>query len=228
LSKAAFAALILCVLAKSAGAQDALRGKRIYLDGGRKNGAGISCVDCHGGMPGALHGITKAANRPSAIEYALGAIPQMAPLRDRLTNGDIEDLSAYLAHPDVASPRVGISTEGPPANRYNPERLEFLGATGVSSQVSTIRISNTGEMPIRLLSSPAMGGLQAENFLISFTDCEMGRTLTPRSSCRIDISFRATDSIQRHAATLSVKHDWIEDAVTFALLGQIAPAPRKQ
>ncbi|MFM9970869.1 MAG: c-type cytochrome, partial [Burkholderiales bacterium] len=117
--------LMFCLLANAAVAQDALRGKRIYHDGGRLNGAGISCVDCHGGVPGALHGINRAARNPTAIEYALGAISQMSRLRGHLTKADIQDLAAYLAQPLVASPRLAVSTKGPAANSYTTERLEF-------------------------------------------------------------------------------------------------------
>lgn len=212
-------ALLCCALAGTAGAQDALRGKRLYLDGGRGNGAGISCVDCHGGMPGALHGIARAGGRPAAIEYALGAIPQMAPLRGRLSGRDIEDLSAYLANPGVPSPRLSLAADGPAASPHSPERLEFRAAAGSNSPVTVVRLRNTGERPLRLLSAPAIAGRHAQQFAIVSSDCSQGSVLEPQSSCGIGVAFWSPSGGTLFTATLGVDHDWVGGAVAVALLG---------
>ena len=51
-------------------AQDALRGKRVYLDTARLANASVSCVDCHLGLPPGLFGIGRAANNPAIVANA--------------------------------------------------------------------------------------------------------------------------------------------------------------
>ena len=217
--------MLFFVLTGAVNAQDALRGKRIYHDGGRQNGTGISCVDCHGGVPGALHGIGRAAGNPAAIEYALGAIAQMARLRGHLSRENIEDLASYLASPNIASPRLSVSTHGLAANPYTAERLEFRSPEGTNSPVTTVRLTNAGERSLGILSSPALTGQNAKNFAISATDCLPNRVLAPQASCGIDVVFRARTSKTLLLATLRVDHDWIGGGVSVALLGHVGGAP---
>ena len=96
-------ALVLVFMAPAA-AQDALRGKRLYLDTARVTGAPVSCVDCHRALPPGLFGIGSAANNPAIIANALNSIPQMAPLRGRLTAADIADVAAYIGNPACRVP----------------------------------------------------------------------------------------------------------------------------
>ena len=69
-------------------AQDAVRGKRLYLDAPREVGTVNACVDCHGGLPDGAFGIDRAAGDPAAIERAVAAVPQMAGFRGRLGAAD--------------------------------------------------------------------------------------------------------------------------------------------
>ena len=107
-----------------AAGQDALRGKRLYYDISALTPAPVSCVECHGAYPGAVHGIGRAANEPHAIRYALGAIPQMARLGEHLSAQDIADIAAYLGAPDVPSPQLVLVSDGPGADHGAQGRLE--------------------------------------------------------------------------------------------------------
>ena len=207
------AVIALILLTGTASAQDALRGKLLYLDGGRLNGAGVSCVDCHGGLPGALHGIGgKAANKPSAIEYALGVISAMAPLRGRLDVKDLEDLAAYIGRPDVPSPAplflVGEAGRG-------IDRLEFR-----SPGMQTVRLSNSGGLSLRLTAAPILGGPHAADFSIASTSCLQGMQLAPQQVCRVDIAFQPGVAGDRRFASLAIAHQWTGAGSYLALIGQ--------
>lgn len=219
--------VLVALAAMAAGAahgQDALTGKRLYHDVGRLRGTGISCVECHGGLPGGLHGIGKAGGKPSAIDYAINAIPQMSPLRGRLSAQDLEDLASYIAQPEVPSPDLRIATEGPARSPWSSERLEFPAiAAGTASPASTIRLTNAGRLPLRLLSAPALSGPDAHHFTIDAGDCVAGITLVAGQSCRISVDFRPLrGAAGQRSARVNVAHDWLGGELNVALIGRVA------
>jgi len=217
-----FVVLLLVGAAPPALAQDALRGKWLYQDVGRLSGAGVSCIDCHGGLPGALHGMGKVAGNPAAIAYALGAISPMTPLRGHLTERDMADIAAYVAYPAVPSPEPRITTAGPAATPYTADRLEFAAAPdGTSSPPSTVRLTNAGALPLRLAAAPALAGPAAEQFAITATDCAAGTILAQQQSCAVDIVFHPKGDPGLRAASLGLAHDWILGGVNVALIGRI-------
>jgi cytochrome c553 len=226
-------ARVLCGLvaagaAGSAPAQDSLAGKRLFHDAGRLRGTGISCVECHGGLPGGLHGIGKAAGNPAALDYAINAIPQMAPLRGKLSARDLEDLAAYIANPAVASPELRIGTDGPGSSAWSVERLEFPApGAGAASPASTIRLSNAGALPLRLQSAPTLDGPHAAEFVITESDCDAGKSLDSAQSCSIRITFQPRGPAGLRSASVGVTHDWLGGRVRIALIGRVAPAVRR-
>jgi cytochrome c553 len=208
--------MLVSLAAAGTHAQDALRGKRLYHDTAGVTGASVSCVECHGGLPGALHGLPKAAGNPAAIEYAVNAISQMAPLRGRLGEAERADLAAYIARHDV---ELRLTTEGPAHTPWSAERLEFPPPAG-GSPPSVIRISNAGQVPVRLLSSPVIEGPHAGEFVLVETDCVAGLTLTPSQSCRLSIAFNPRAVAGLRTASVGVRHDWIRGALHVALIGR--------
>jgi cytochrome c553 len=220
------AALLFSVISGDAAAQDALRGKQLYQDVGRLRGSGVSCVDCHGGFPGALSGLGKAAGDPTAIAYAIGAIQQMAPLRGRVTPEDMADIAAFLSAPSIPSPEPRLTTSGPAASPYSSERLEFPElSAGHVTPPSTIRLANLGAAPLKLLSAPDLSGPAAAQFASAATDCAAGATLAMQQSCAIEIVFRPEGEPGLRAAALGLKHDWIRGGFNVALIGRIPSTP---
>jgi cytochrome c553 len=208
----------------AAWAQDALAGKRLYLDVARLRGAGVSCVDCHGGLPGAAFGIGRAANQPAIVERAVNSIPQMTPLRGRLSATDYADLAAYIGRPDVPSPLLRATTSGSAAR--GAERMDF-GAQPQATQgaVSRWRLGNDGALPLRLISAPQLRGAQPGDFTIVASECTAGLELVPGAGCSVDLAFRPTASGARQAAAF-VAHDWVGGEVALALTGEgAASAP---
>lgn len=212
---------LLALLCLDAAAQDALRGKRLYLDGGRMNGSGLSCVDCHGGLPGALHGMGKAARNPGAIEYALGSVSQMAPLRGRLNTEDIADLAAYIGEPGVPSPDLRLMAIDATGTTPGRERLEFQAATSGFGE-ATLLLSNAGAVSLQWHSPPFITGPHSSQFFISASDCKDGMSLAPRQSCSIQVGYSADPSGTLRTATLGLRHDWLGGGVYLALLGRTA------
>lgn len=209
--------------AGSCRAQDALRGKLLYHDVGRLSGAGVSCIDCHGGMPGGLHGIGRAAGRPAVIEEAIGAIHQMAPLRGRLGATDLADLAAYLARPSVPSPDLRPGTVGPDGRFLPGERVAFEAASAGAATAATARIVNAGSVAVRLRSGPRLAGPDAALFGVDRSDCVEGLELAPGRSCSITVAFRASGAAPGlRSASLAVDHDWIGGGTTLALIGRSA------
>lgn len=218
-------AFLCCALvaaaAGPAAAQDALAGKRLYLDAARVRATGISCVDCHGALPGGAFGIGRSANDAVAVERAVNSIPQMTPFRGRLLGTDYADLAAFIGRPDVPSPQVRSTTFGPAAR--GPERLQFAApAAGTASAPSRWQIANDGAVPMRITGAVTLRGAAAADFTVTATDCTAGRTLGPGESCGVDLAFRPTESGERVAAA-AVPHDWVRGETALALQGTGEP-----
>lgn len=200
--------------------QDALRGKQLYHEGGRLNGADVSCIDCHGGAPGALHGLGRAADAPAVIDYAIGAIEAMTPLRGRLSARDMVDIAAYIARPGVPSPEPRVSVSGPAASPHSDDRLEFGGKDKVSGAV---RLSNVGAVALRLVAAPALNGEHAALFSIAESTCDAGLVLRQNESCTVKVAFSPETRPGLRVAVLSLAHDWIGAGINIALIGRSAP-----
>lgn len=211
-------------------AQDALRGKRLYLDAARMVGSGVSCVDCHGGFPPGLFGIARAANDPSAVERAVKSIPQMTPLRGRLAAADYADLAAYLGNPGVPSPALRSATSGP-ATTGSTERFDFgVLATGSQSATSRWHVINDGSLGVQLTAAPVLRGPHPNDFVVAASTCVAGQSLPAGGSCSLDVAFRPAGEPGSRTAALAIAHDWVGAEIAVALLGQAsapaaAPAP---
>lgn len=215
-------ALLLVCLALAAAAphafgQDALRGKRLYHEVGHLRGAGASCIDCHGGVPGALHGLGRVADDPDRIDYAIGAVAQMMPLRGRLSRQDMADIAAYVARPGVPSPEPRVATSGPAAVPYVTDRLEFAYA---GATTGTVRLSNVGTIALRLIAGPALNGEHAARFAIAETTCAEGLVLQRDDACTLTIAFNPEAGAGLRVAVLRLAHDWIGAGANVALIGR--------
>ena len=206
-------------------AQDALRGKRLYLDAARVVGSTVSCVDCHGGLPGGLFGIGRAANDAAAVERAVNAVPQMTPLRGRLSARDYTDLAAYIGNPAVPSPALRSVISGPAATS-SAERLDFgVVSRDAQSAASRWHIVNEGSVGLTVTGAPQLRGNHPQDFVIVASDCSAGRTLLAGASCSVDLAFRPLEGVDARQAAVAVAHDWVGGEIAVALAGAVAPAP---
>jgi mono/diheme cytochrome c family protein len=216
-------ASVLALCAPLVLAQDALRGKRLYLDTTRLTGSPVSCVDCHGGLPRGLFGIGRAANDPDAVARALASIPQMTPLRGRLSPDDIADLASYIGNPEVPSPLLRVLTQAPAGSAISSgsDRLQFgVSRTGARSPPATVRLSNEGAIALRLDGAVRIAGPDAGDYLIAADGCTAGKLLGPGHACEIVVVFRpAAGAAGFRTAALQVDHEWVGATVAVALLG---------
>jgi hypothetical protein len=159
----------------------------------------------------------RVAGSPNAIAYAIGAISQMSALRGRVTDQDMADIAAYVAHPAVPSPNLQLATFGPAASPYTAERLEFSAPAS-----SSIRLINAGALPLGLGSAPVLSGPAVADYSIAATDCRAGAVLAAQQFCTIEIAFAPRGEPGLRAATVSVSHDWIRASVHIALIGRVA------
>jgi hypothetical protein len=203
-----------------AAAQDALRGKRIYLDAKSLLGTTVSCVDCHLGYPPGLFGIGRAANQPSIVEQAVNSIAAMTPLRGRMTSTDYADVAAYLGNANVPSPDLRVLTEGAAAVAGDASRLAF-GALVIdnTSATSAMRLRNAGAVEMRITAAPRLAGDQPGQFSLVSTDCSTGLVLRTNESCVVQVQFRPSGAAGMRAAALQVGHDWVSGLAAVALLG---------
>jgi hypothetical protein len=203
-----------------AAAQDALRGKRFYLDTARLTGASVSCVDCHRGLPPGLFGIGRAANNPGTIANAVNTIPQMTPLRGRLAADDIADLAAYIGNPDVPSPTLRVSAQSS-GGTESSDRLDF-GAVllGETSARGIVRLANDGALPIQLTSNVRIVGPHAAEYVLADSSCATMTALGFGQSCEIGIIFRPTPgNAGLRSGAAQIDHDWVGGTAAVALLG---------
>jgi cytochrome c553 len=208
------------LLADGAAALDALNGKRLYHDVGRLRGAGVSCVDCHFALPGQF-GISRAANDPARIQQAVESIPQMTPLRGRLTSDDYKDLAAYIGQPGVPSPDLRVSTSGAAS-----DRIDFGTVTAGTSASAQMRLDNGGAIALRLTSLPRIVGEHPADFTFGpGGTCPGAAALAAGATCVIEVRFAPLPGATgTRRAALQVDHDWIGGVAAVALLGQAQPA----
>lgn len=213
-------AAALLVISSASDAHDALQGKRIYLDAARIVGSTVSCVDCHGGFPPGLFGIGRAANQPAIVSNAINTIPQMTPLRGRLSAQQIADVAAYLGDPMVASPTLSLATIAP-GGVTGADRLDFgTIALGQASARGIVRLSNAGALSLQLTSSPRVLGPQATEFAITDGTCVAAATLGAGESCEIGLTFRpAYAAAGLRSGAVQIDHDWVGGTAATALLG---------
>ena len=82
--------IVLSLSVTASQAQDISIGRAVF---------GNICARCHGLPPSLLYGADIAAGDPTRIESAIGKVRTMATLRDRITEQDMRDISAYLDRP---------------------------------------------------------------------------------------------------------------------------------
>jgi hypothetical protein len=211
-------ALVTLSLARSAAAQSALRGKRLYLDAARITGSGVSCVDCHGGIPGGLFGIGRAANDPVLVERAIGSVSQMAPFRGRLAANDFVDLAAYLGDPAVPSPQVEL-TVLPSGDPGGADRLTFGDVPVGMEATATVYLRNSGRLPFEVTAAPWLGGPNAEDFTLLPQVCDAGVVIAPAAGCSFELRFAPAQPLGMRVARLVIAHDWVGGVAAIALLG---------
>jgi MYXO-CTERM domain-containing protein len=221
-SRFCYAALLATAASTPVEAQDALRGKRLYLDAAREVETGVSCVDCHGGLPGGLYGIGRAANDPARLALAIDSIPPMTPFRGRLTAVDLADLAAYLGDPLVPSPQLTVTVSRPDGDAGPADLIDFgTVMAGAASEEVTVELRNTGQLGLAITSAPEVLGVAAAEMSWTAVECAAGQRLAAQQACRLGLRFAPTGADGPRAARLRIPHDWVGGAAAVALVGRV-------
>jgi hypothetical protein len=215
--------VVVAVLPTQPAAADALRGKRLYLDAARIVGSGVSCVDCHGGLPGGAFGIGRAADNPVLIATAVASVSQMAPFAGRLAAADLVDLAAYIGDPAVASPVVALATRRPGGAAGEPDRMEFGQVELGARSEAELRITNTGRIAFAITGDAELDGAAEAEYALVAADCGAGMVVEPGAGCRFVVQFRPVGEPGRRIARLRVAHDWVYGIAAVALIGTAVP-----
>lgn len=196
--------------AQSAGAQNALNGRSLYLNGPVSGGA--TCASCHGGSPAAnVSGIQRAANQPSVIAAAIannrGGMGGL--FNGKFSATELADLAAFIGNPTVTAA---------PAAALAPASLAFSGtAIGQASAPLSTTLSNTGNAALNIVNI-ALGGAAAGDYSLGGGSCANGAAVAAGASCTVQATFRPTAAGAR-AATLTITHNATGGSSTVALSG---------
>lgn len=183
------------LIAGSAHAADAVRGKQLY----NNTPGGTSCANssCHGTNVSANRNkVQRGANNPSLIQSAINNdAGGMGIYRNNvLTSTDIADIAAYIANPNAtASPTAAVS----------PTSLNFAStATGSTSATQAVTLSNSGSGPLSISSITVNGS----DFLRSGGSCAAGGSVAAGSSCTIGVAFKPQTAGSK-TGSLSIAHN---------------------
>lgn len=197
----------LFLIAGSAHAADAVRGKQLYSS----TPGGTSCANssCHGTNVAANRNkVQRGANNPSLIQSAINSnTGGMGIYRNNvLTATDVADIAAYIANPNVtAAPVAAVS----------PTTLSFAAtATGTTSATQTVSLSNSGSAALSISSITVSGS----DFLRSGGSCAAGGSLAAGASCTVGLAFKPLSAGSK-TGSLSIAHNATGSPSTVSLSG---------
>ncbi len=178
---AIFAAALAATLgAPTAAAQDAQRGRDIYLDAAAvKAVPGLpSCVQCHGLPPDdKLIGASVAQ-----LQGAFASVIAMGRFALELDARDLADLSAFLRAPAIVpSPLPAVAPLSP----------AFAALPGTRSPTLALRLSNEGRATLTLAARDAvvLAGAGASQFVLDRGACVDGASLAPGAHCEVALQY---------------------------------------
>jgi cytochrome c553 len=203
-----------CVLLSPAAAwaQDAERGRDLYLDaGGTKGIAGLpSCVQCHGLPPeGKLIGAT-----PAQLQGAFASVIAMGRFALEFDARDLADLSAFLRDPQaVATPLPAVAPLSP----------AWAALPGTRSPGLALRLTNDGRAALTLAAREAVtvAGTGASQFVLTRGGCDDGVVLAPGASCEVTLQYAPpADATQPPEAQLQWRYARIAQPTVISLAAQ--------
>jgi len=210
-------AVALAATAFQAHAQDATNGQTLYTSAVVAGKQTCASAACHGVLPGNPQ--NRIANGISApdIKRAIGSISQMSFLSGRLTDAQLNNLSAYIAGKLGGSPTY-LAVAAAPSPSVNPGNLSFPGqALRSASAAQTVTLSNaTGATAALVVGSIAT--TSGSDYAVSGGTCATGASIAAGASCTVAITFTPTAAGTR-SGTLSIGHNGSGGASTVSLSG---------
>ncbi|MEP7295296.1 MAG: choice-of-anchor D domain-containing protein [Burkholderiales bacterium] len=205
------------VLPLGAAAQDATNGGTLYTTAvvSGKRSCGNSA--CHGSLPGNPQNQILKGIDASKIKAVLLTNPPMAFLQGKLSDEQINDLTAYIAGVLGGAPSY-LAVAAAPKPTISPTSLSFPSQTiGTVSNVQTVMLSNgasaTGPLIVGTVATTA-----GSNFAVAGGTCAASMSLAAGASCTVALTFTPTVAGTR-SGTLTVSHNGAGGASTVSLSG---------
>jgi len=210
--------LILSALcAAPAFAQDAANGKQLFTTALVAGKQSCSSSACHGALP--ANPLNRIANGTSAsnIKGALASVSQMAFMQGKLSDAQLNDLTAYIAGQLGRTPSY-LPVTPMPAPALSPPALTFTSQPLRStSAVQTVSVSNAvGAGAALVIGSIALS--EGSDFAVSGGTCAVGTTLAAGTACSVNLTFTPTLAGTR-SATLTVGHNGSAGSSSASLSG---------
>lgn len=218
---AAVCAVVVSGAASPALAQDAVQGRRLFVDTintTRLTTLTGNCTSCHGSVEnrrikigGSRYAEISPALASDRFRVAVASVSAMQQF-EALTAEQVQDLAAYLAD----TPRVSEAQLDFTATAVNtvtaPKSVQLVHAVAT---VKTLRVVGV-----------AVEGLEAARFSRSADGCD-GQTLAPSGTCAVSVQFAARDNTGRSASVVfTLQESGSSDTFTrsVALSGAVAPS----
>jgi mono/diheme cytochrome c family protein len=188
-----------------------------------------SCIDCHGSVQNrraAIAGSPFAAiDFDTALTFFTQAVQNKPPMKQfqALTAQQVSDIAAYLADTPRTSPQQMGSTL--PQVDFSADALDTATATHAIDLTAASATSDSLHITGVNIGGPAGGRFTRRSDL-----CDQ-QTLAPGASCRILVSFSASDANEQYAAlTITARQGASTEDLTRSVLlhGTVAgatPAP---
>jgi hypothetical protein len=198
-------------------AQDAANGKMLYTTAlvAGKQSCGSSA--CHGALP--ANPLNRIANGTSAsnIKGIISTNTQMAFLQGKLTDAQLNDLTAYIAQQLGRTPSY-LPVTPMPAPSVSPPSITFTSqALGTTSTAQTFSVNNSVGAGAALVIG-SIGLTAGSDYTVSGGTCAVGTSLAAGTACSVTVTFKPTLAGTR-SATLTVGHNGSTGGSTASLSG---------
>ena len=210
-------AVALAATALQAHAQDATNGQTLYTSAVVAGKQTCASAACHGVLPGNPQNRIANGIGAANIKRAIGSISQMNFLSGRLTDAQLNNLSAYIAGKLGGSPTY-LAVAAAPSPSVTPTNLGFPSqALSSASAAQSVTLSNaTGATAALVVGSIAT--TSGSDYAVSGGTCATGASIAAGASCTVAITFTPTAAGTR-SGTLSIGHNGSGGASAVSLSG---------
>src|SRR4051812_12418372 len=198
-------------------AQDAANGQALYTTSVVSGKQSCSNSACHGTLPANAQNRIANGIDASRIKGALANTSQMAFLSGHLTDGQLNDLSAYIASKLGGTPTY-LAVAAAPSPSINPTSLGFNSQNvNSASAAQAVTISNAASAKAALVLG-TIATTSGTDFAVSGGTCASGASIAAGASCTVTVTFTPTVAGTR-SGTLSIAHNASGGGSTVSLSG---------
>jgi mono/diheme cytochrome c family protein len=197
-------------------AQDATRGATLYQQIIVTGKQTCAAAACHGSSPAAGQNKISRGNSAYNIQAGIAGVGQMTFLGGRLSDGQLNDLAAYIAQATGKAP-VYLPTPGAPSVSLSSTSLSYGSVTVGASSSLTSTLTNSGTAALNLSTISSSNAVFAVG-----NNCPA--SLAVGSSCTLTVTFSPA-AVGAASGTVSIRSDAASSPDTLSLSGSGVAAP---